>query len=207
MKQIASASSNPTSSHRLVRYDAMCRAIDEAHRVDEVKDIRDRALALEYYNRQAQNTDAELQACQIRLRAERKAGQLLTVLLKHGGDTKSKSAETTSILKANGISKDQSSQWQKLGAMPQREFDTAMDSAAGIPTTKGVLRAMAEPQQRAGSPEAVFFWGRLMDFERIGLLEQKPADLIETMLEHMKNDVHRLAPKVSQWLKQIGKMP
>jgi hypothetical protein len=40
------------------------------------------------------------------------------------GDKKSKSADTTSILAANGISKDQSSQWQKLGAVPQRVCST-----------------------------------------------------------------------------------
>lgn len=35
------------SSSDLVRYDAMVFAITECHRVDEVKDIRDKALALE----------------------------------------------------------------------------------------------------------------------------------------------------------------
>jgi hypothetical protein len=30
----------------LVRYDAMCRAIAAAYKMDEVKDIRDKALAL-----------------------------------------------------------------------------------------------------------------------------------------------------------------
>jgi hypothetical protein len=33
----------------LVRYDAMCRAIDAAFDVDEVKDIRDKAMAFEVY--------------------------------------------------------------------------------------------------------------------------------------------------------------
>ena len=74
--------SSPTS---LVHYDAMCRAIEAAHAVDEVKDIRDKALALETYARQAKNIDAEWRACEIRLRAERRAGQLLKEIEKAKG--------------------------------------------------------------------------------------------------------------------------
>ncbi len=40
-------------------------------------DIRDKAVAIEAYAKQAKNTEAERRACEIRLRAERKAGQLL----------------------------------------------------------------------------------------------------------------------------------
>ena len=61
----------------LVRYDEMCRAIDVAYKVDEAKDIRDKAVAMESYFRQAKNTEAERRACEIRLRAERKGGELL----------------------------------------------------------------------------------------------------------------------------------
>jgi hypothetical protein len=55
----------------------VCHAIDAAHSIDEVKEIRNQAVALEHYARQAQNTDAEREAAEIRMRAERKAGQLL----------------------------------------------------------------------------------------------------------------------------------
>jgi hypothetical protein len=69
----------------------MCRAIAEAHAVDEVKDIRDKAMALEHYARQARNTEAERQAIQIRLRAEQRCGELLGEQITHGGDRRSKS--------------------------------------------------------------------------------------------------------------------
>ena len=57
--------------------DAMCQAIDAAFDVDEVKVIRDNAVAMEVYFRLAKNTEAERRACEIRLRAERKGGKLL----------------------------------------------------------------------------------------------------------------------------------
>jgi hypothetical protein len=46
-----SATAVTTKSASLVRYDAMCRAIEAAYKVDEVKDIRDQAIALETYAR------------------------------------------------------------------------------------------------------------------------------------------------------------
>ena len=65
----------------LVRYDAMCRAIAEAHAIDEVKEIRNRMVAMEAYARQALNEDAERQAREIRIRAERRSGQMLKEMM------------------------------------------------------------------------------------------------------------------------------
>ncbi len=67
--------------------------------------------------------NAERRACEIRLRAERKAGQLLTKMPKAKlGPHGDQSSDTTDPpkLKELAISKDQSSQWQKLAAMRQR---------------------------------------------------------------------------------------
>jgi hypothetical protein len=54
------------SGTELIRYDAMCSAIAAAYQVDEVKDIRDKALAIEIYARQARNTEAETRAGSVR---------------------------------------------------------------------------------------------------------------------------------------------
>jgi hypothetical protein len=72
----------------LVRYEAMCHAIESAYEVDEVKDIHDRAQALELYERLAKNVEAEDRCYQIRWRAANKAGELLKVMekAKPGGD-------------------------------------------------------------------------------------------------------------------------
>jgi hypothetical protein len=106
----------------LVRYDAMCRAIAEAYEVDEVKDIRDKALALEVYARQPKNIDAEWHATEIRLRAERRAGQLLkeTERAKGGRPTETPRPDqgVSKTLANRGISYDHP-RGQKLADVPE----------------------------------------------------------------------------------------
>jgi hypothetical protein len=191
----------------------MCRAIDAAHKVDEVKDIRDKAVALEHYARQAQNTDAERRAAEIRMRAERKTGQLTSKIdqAKRGPKQLNSLGEKNSskgeILEALGITAKQAAQWEKLGAMTQRDFDLAIGESVKPPSTKGILRASAPPPRlRVADPEALWLWGRLLDFERNGMLGREPAAVLESMTEEMLDDTHRLAPKVAAWLKRIGAM-
>jgi hypothetical protein len=91
-------------------------AIAAAYAVDEVKDIRDKARAIEMYARQAQNTEAERQAGEIRLRAERRCGQLLAERImalprgsnQHQDVSHDPTHPHTMTLTEMGISRDQS---------------------------------------------------------------------------------------------------
>ena len=69
----------------LVKYDAMVHSIAECKQVDEVKDIRDKALALEAYAKQAMNFEAERQCAEIRVRTERQRGIMLSQMEKAKG--------------------------------------------------------------------------------------------------------------------------
>jgi len=107
MPELSIYENSPDSGIHLIRYEAMCLAIAECHRVDEAKDIREKARALEAYYQQARNTEAERKALDIRLRAERRAGQLLAEL---GKMTKEEAASMGGSAKAT-ISSER--MWQK----------------------------------------------------------------------------------------------
>lgn len=201
------------ASTHLVRYDAMCRAIADAYQVDEVKSIRDKAMALEFYARQSKNVEAERQACEIRLRAERKAGELLKDLQKAVGARGSGSNQHqkkevpsrsgSAPLKDLGISHKQSSNWQRLASVPQEIFDDELKHSPR-PTTSGIIRAAKPPKRNPVKDEALWLWGTLKDFKSEGILSDTPRNVMATMTPEMLDDVHTLAPKVANWLKKIG---
>lgn len=139
----------------LVRYEAARSALAEAHRVDEVKDIRDKAEAMAAYARQAKDTELIQYATEIKVRAERRCGELLRVAdrarpsdnLKRG--PKSNDSTTGPTLADMGLTRDESSRYQQLAAMSEEHFETAVATAkatAGEVTTAFMLR---EAKRRA----------------------------------------------------------
>jgi phage N-6-adenine-methyltransferase len=118
----------------LTRYDAARFALAEALRVDEVKDIIDRAAALEEYARRAKNTEMLDNATELRLNAERKGGEILIEMAENGeradrGRLDQMSRATTFTLKDLEVSRDQSSKWQRLAKLPDDKFKIRVEHA------------------------------------------------------------------------------
>lgn len=123
----------------LVRYDAACRALAEAKSVDEVKDMRDKSEAVRCYAKQAKNKQLEVDAAEIRLRAERRLGEILRETPKNPGiagaagpgrGNKNPVPEGDRVLAPTlsdlGIDKKLSSRAQKLAAVPEPEFESQL---------------------------------------------------------------------------------
>jgi hypothetical protein len=125
----------------LIRYDAMCQAIAEAYRVDEVKDIRDKAMAFALYAKQANNHEAELQAVQIRVRAERRAGELSKELPRGAGNQYASphGAEKQKVLENAGISTQQASEWERLAEVPRDEFEARLQTSDALPSARAIV--------------------------------------------------------------------
>ena len=138
----------------LIRYEAARTALAAAHRIDEVKTIRDKAQAMAAYAKQARDTQMVQWATEIKVRAERRCGEMLRGSAATGqrdrgagGDRKSQSHDATVKLSDLGITRDQSSRYKKLAAMPEEHFETAVDTAkatAGAVTSAHMLRLADE---------------------------------------------------------------
>lgn len=118
----------------LVKYDVACRAIAEAKAVDEVKHELDSAVAMQAYARQAKNKSLEIDCAEIRMRAERRLGEMIrgqkqTTGLNQGavaGKTGSRGVpvlDSRPTLADAGIDKKLSSRAQKLAAVPESKFE------------------------------------------------------------------------------------
>jgi hypothetical protein len=146
----------------LVRYEAARTALAAANRVDEVKDIRDKAEAMAAYARQAKDSELIQYATEIKVRAERRCGELLRVTAESGerntGGKPSHDARVTTLHDL-GLSETQSSRYQQMAAMPEEHFETAVATAkatAGQVTTAFMLREAKKDKPakpKAGNPK------------------------------------------------------
>jgi N6-adenosine-specific RNA methylase IME4 len=117
----------------LVRYDAACRALAEAKAIDEVRDIRDKAAALQFYARQAKNKNLEADAVEIRMRATRRLDQLRqaqkeTIGLNTGamGIGVRGNENPAPTLASQGIDKNLAKQARILGALSDEQFEASV---------------------------------------------------------------------------------
>jgi hypothetical protein len=127
----------------------------EAKDLTDIKTVRDMAEAARLYARAAGlGQDAMNEAAEVKLRAERKAGEALAEMAKHKGGRPSKTAYTDDAvshpptLAEIGVSDRQSQDWQTAATVPEPIFEDhiAEAKAAGEPlTTAGVVR-LARPR-------------------------------------------------------------
>jgi hypothetical protein len=125
-------------SNQLVRYEQAVRALAACKAVDEVKSWADKAAAMQAYGRMAKDKTMEVDAAEIRIRAERRLGEMIAAQKASGGLSKGSagvglnqhtpkelrsSVTTAPTLADAGISKDLSSRAQKLAAVPEAEFE------------------------------------------------------------------------------------
>lgn len=108
---------------------ALSRCVD----VRDVKEIRDRAKAVECYLKQSKESgEAQNQAARIKLFASRRAGELLKEMKENGqrdsgGRGPIVESHRATQLSDLGINKTQSSRWQSLASIPEERFEAFIE--------------------------------------------------------------------------------
>mgnify|MGYP005824494183 CR=1 FL=1 len=146
----------PTPSTALMAIDMARRALEAASTLDDVKDIRDRAEAMRVYARQAKySLEIQNRCAELKVRAERKAGILLSESTVKGGE-RHKSHDGTyerrSILEDLGISKMQSSRWQAVATIPDEVFEQHLYKISRASKEKGLSSESSTAASRAIRP-------------------------------------------------------
>jgi hypothetical protein len=164
----------------------MLQSIAKYQEVDEIKDIRDKAEALEKYAKAAKHFESELRAMDIRLRASVRAGALIAEGQKNGtiatgkdGGRPNKASPTPRLFQVEGkskttlaelgISHDQSSQWQQLAGIPLADLEDQLPVRTGKRTSpEKIIKAtrpkpdpVQMPRQKLATL-ALCTWGRIL---------------------------------------------
>lgn len=200
-------------STELTNYNAARQALAKAHKIDEVKGIRDKAAMLAAYAKMHNDFAMQNWASEIRVRAGRRTGELLSEMAVSGqrdsgkgGNRKSRSKPSTVKLDDLGISKDDSSKCQKLAKPSEHEFDLALAvarSKSGELSESGVIRAIThngDPPKpatklKAKSKKKTSF-DVIFEMKRIGDLVNEVLDLCTTPSE---------VARISDYLVSLGK--
>lgn len=148
-------------SAEIALLDEAREAIERATTVGETKEIADRAEAVRTYAKRVTYGDLLAEyALQIKLRAERKGGLLLRQIKAGGGLPEGQPSPENGpargpYLSDLGISKNQSSAWQKIAAIPEDEFEQAVEAAKSERDLLRIAQAREKAEKAAGAEAEV----------------------------------------------------
>ena len=136
------------SDPKLIVYAAACKALAAARTTDEVRQIRNSAAMLRAYAKQAKNKQLELDAAEIRIRAERRVGELIQGqkgsggLAKGGSPYKSTGLKNIPVEKAPtlaeaGIDKNLAARARALAKVPEKKFEMLVTDWRGHSENNG----------------------------------------------------------------------
>src|SRR3990167_6531802 len=130
-------------------------ALDKAQTVQEVKGLRDQAEAMRiYFAQQAGSFALEQAAAEMKLRAERKAGEFLAEAkatgARAGRGGKKKTPQPAALpptIAELGIKPDAARRWQQEASVPEKAFEAHVEATkkAGESLTQAGVIALSRP--------------------------------------------------------------
>lgn len=152
------------------------RMLAEVRNIDDAKKIINLAEAARVYAKQVElGLEAQNHAAEIKLRAQRKAGEILSTMEKAQGKRTDLLTSSQPVTKYNdtptleelGIARNDSSRWQQIAAMPEQAFEEFIDDAKAEGrelTTAAVYREAKFETAKQGKVEPPDIKGRYRIF-------------------------------------------
>jgi N6-adenosine-specific RNA methylase IME4 len=184
----ADVNDSPTMTTALSHYDVACHALAEAKDLTEVKSIADKATGLKEYARRAKNRQLEINAAELRIRAERRLGQMMDDLgLKPGKPKRNGSLNNPlplfglprcdepakPTLARMGTDKNLANRARELASVPERAMEARLagwrakaERDAGR-VTMNILREDQKEQRRAAHAVRTFAGGIVDDLHQL----------------------------------------
>jgi hypothetical protein len=189
-------------------YERAKAALAECAKVDECKKWADQASALGSYARQAQDKTLENFAIRIKVRAIRRAGELLRQLdARHGQNLPNAktpqggSFSRTEAARQAGMSKNRSAEATAIAAIPEDEFEAAIKSDHP-PGVRKIIEALKKSASRPGFKEATSALGRLHEFSAF-CHETDPVLTASGVEDHELEKARTWVTTVDAWLDQF----
>lgn len=175
---------------KLVRYDAARKALAAATSVDEVKNIRALAEAMKAYGQMAKDSKLIADATKIRMRAERRLGELMAEQAKAIGKAKPPSGkgqrktdrrvrskpDGPATLAEAGIDKALAHRARKAAKVPERTFDKQVE-AIGEEIISGAARRVQQgnkKERRATREAELATFQRALPDKKFGVILADP---------------------------------
>lgn len=206
-------------------YEAMCELIARCEKLDEVAKIADVAVAAQAYYRQSLDVDNEMRSSRIRVRAERRLGEILK-RMRENGERASPNGEvnqhTQGVASRNtladlGIPRDRASRAMQLADVPAKDFEAAL-TLPQMAQPRRILQGLKSAEHNGGPPGEIVvtdftvpieatlsLWGRVRDFgELLESGELPPLQHWRSNLQAFQLDhLRRFLPSVIAYLSAI----
>jgi len=155
---------------------AMQTAIAQCESVDEIRSIADKALAISAYFALSQDIDNENRAMRVRIRAERRMGELIVAGQKAGTIAKADGgnrnlASTVTRLSYIGIPYDRSARAQALARVSDDQFEAALNtgnpslrSCTALAPPKYMHEARSQAAAKIDVRPVLKTWGTIREF-------------------------------------------
>lgn len=148
--------SRGASVSALIKYDQARQALAACRNVDEIKDIRDKSEAMRLYAKQAQDTELEQWAAEIKFRAQRAIGELSSALETQKGGfgiVPTGGKHKAEVLADAGISTSTANRYEKLAAIPEPVIEEiiAKSKKIGKPVSAKAVMAQVAPKAAPSS--------------------------------------------------------